>query len=606
MKKFKKKRVLILTLILCLILSNGVIAFADESKSVGNGNDLYSPLTITGNMFDEEEEFNAAELNTISEAKELKLSLSGSYDINGTLCTLKGINLLDFLTLCNLNKAAPDNTVFQFYSKGSTSPDKTVTLGKLKAGEKPGMIALPQDQKGSLLFVGYDGSNYFKLNNLRKILVSSPSDLSDPHYGHHLREPLKYMQDLVFTVNMIDKNKYSESDGDAVPFKKVTCTLKEIEQIMLDDPKQVQGNYFGMSGNETSKSTMGLGGFFDYYEGLNLSWFLKEKAGLDTSDGYAVFYGRDNDKFGKVSDLSYFFPKDNDYSDYYLELTKDISVNNVTPIIAVSKNGYPLLPMHDHEMKGHVSFNKFHDNAIALGYDTEIGLVKNVSGPFVAGLPNLDGVYGGYRYETSGDCIRIDLYVNKMEDNKKIVSGFKDVSANSWYAEYVKYLTEKGIVSGTTTTTFDPDKHITRAEFVKMIAGIADANVLGYDSLSFTDVSSDAWYARYTAWADNQGIIKGIGDAKFNPDGNITRQDMAVIIDRYASLVKKFTLPEKTAAVSFEDSNKIARYAYDSVSRMQKASIISGKDGNHFAPYDNATRAEASKMLAVLMQEIGK
>ena len=63
------------------------------------------------------------------------------------------------------------------------------------------------------------------------------------------------------------------------------------------------------------------------------------------------------------------------------------------PVLAVSKNGAPLLPLHDHKMEGNVDYNTFNKNVNAAGYVTEdIGLVKNVSGPFAAGLADLDGV----------------------------------------------------------------------------------------------------------------------------------------------------------------------------------------------------------------------
>lgn len=124
------------------------------------------------------------------------------------------------------------------------------------------------------------------------------------------------------------------------------------------------------------KDTLGLGGFSDYFEGLSMSWFLREQAELKDGEGFALFYGRDNDLFGKVEDLAYFFPKDGDYSRYYLELTNTFSVSGAVPVIAVSKNGYPLLPDHDHDLEGNVDYNTFNANALAKGFETEIGLVK--------------------------------------------------------------------------------------------------------------------------------------------------------------------------------------------------------------------------------------
>ena len=180
-------------------------------------------------------------------------------------------------------------------------------------------------------------------------------------------------------------------------------------------------------------------------------------------------------------------------------------------------------------------------------------------------------------------------------------TSFKDVAADAWYAEYVSYLAGKGIVNGKTADTFAPDAQITRAEFIKIIAGVAGADVSGKSSSRFSDVASDAWYAPYVAWGVENGIINGTSETTFHPNGNISRQDMATMIKRYTDFAK-FTLPTDTAAVNFTDSAQISSYAADAVKAMQQAGIINGKGGNTFAPKDNATRAEACKMLTVLMK----
>ena len=180
-------------------------------------------------------------------------------------------------------------------------------------------------------------------------------------------------------------------------------------------------------------------------------------------------------------------------------------------------------------------------------------------------------------------------------------TSFKDVVADAWYAEYVSYLAGKGIVNGKTADTFAPDAQITRAEFIKIIAGVAGADVSGKSSSRFSDVASDAWYVPYVAWGVENGIINGTSETTFHPNGNISRQDMATMIKRYTDFAR-FTLPTDTAAVNFTDSAQISSYAADAVKAMQQAGIINGKGGNTFAPKDNATRAEACKMLTVLMK----
>lgn len=179
---------------------------------------------------------------------------------------------------------------------------------------------------------------------------------------------------------------------------------------------------------------------------------------------------------------------------------------------------------------------------------------------------------------------------------------FQDVPSDAWYAEYVTYLTEKSIVSGKTANTFAPNDFVTRAEFVKIIAGVAGADVTSAAGSSFSDVDAGAWYAPYVAWAAENGIVTGSGD-KFNPNSRITRQDMAVIIDRYVEKLAPKKLENVNDKVDFADNSSISSYAADAVASMQQAGIISGKGANNFAPKDNATRAEACKMLAMVMQK---
>lgn len=198
----------------------------------------------------------------------------------------------------------------------------------------------------------------------------------------------------------------------------------------------------------------------------------------------------------------------------------------------------------------------------------------------------------------------ITLYAKwtEAEDDQPVQEvTFSDVPSDAWYAEYVSYLAGKGIVNGKAENTFAPDAQITRAEFVKIIAGVAGADVSGSAASGFSDVASDAWYAPYVAWGVKNGIINGTSATTFNPNGNITREDMATIIKRYTDFAK-FTLPTDTAAADFSDSAQISSYAADAVKAMQQANIINGKGDNTFAPKDNATRAEACKMLTVLMK----
>ncbi len=176
---------------------------------------------------------------------------------------------------------------------------------------------------------------------------------------------------------------------------------------------------------------------------------------------------------------------------------------------------------------------------------------------------------------------------------------FSDVSG--WYKDYVNYLAARGILNGAGNGTFNPNSNITRAQFVTILANLSSSDLSGYTTSAFRDVSTTAWYSAAVQWAYGEGIVTGTG-GKFEPNASITRQDMAVMIARYAEKAADYTLPAANKAVEFTDNNNIASYASDAVTAIQQAGIISGNSDGSFAPAANASRAQAAKMIALLQQ----
>ncbi len=175
---------------------------------------------------------------------------------------------------------------------------------------------------------------------------------------------------------------------------------------------------------------------------------------------------------------------------------------------------------------------------------------------------------------------------------------FSDVPSTAWYFDYVNALYTKGIVGGMGNNKFSPTSNITRAQVIKILAGMAGVTGNSYGSSGFSDVKDSDWFAPYVAWAKSAGIAGG-SNGKFMPNAPVSRQDIAVMISRYAEYMSIY-LPYGTGA-NFADSAKIAAYASNAVSSMQAAGIIGGKNGNLFDPLANATRAEACKMIYVFM-----
>jgi hypothetical protein len=112
----------------------------------------------------------------------------------------------------------------------------------------------------------------------------------------------------------------------------------------------------------------------------------------------------------------------------------------------------------------------------------------------------------------------------------------------------------------------------------------------------FSDVAAGRYYTDAVIWAASNGIINGMGGGRFGPDIDITRQDLATILDRYATFAE-MTLPEVRAYPGFNDDADIANYAREALERFFKAGIINGRPGNRFDPRGTATRAELATML---------
>jgi autotransporter-associated beta strand protein len=179
---------------------------------------------------------------------------------------------------------------------------------------------------------------------------------------------------------------------------------------------------------------------------------------------------------------------------------------------------------------------------------------------------------------------------------------FDDIGSH-WGSKYVSYMAAREMVSGSSNSRFAPDSAITRAEFAKMLAGIANADVSGYQSSTFGDVQAGVWYLPYVAWAAEQNIVKGSGDNQFKPNDPISREEMSAMLKRYTDQAG-FTLPKFVSAGTFADQNSISAWAADSILALQQAGIIAGKGGNTFDPKGGATRAEAAKLLSLLHQQM--
>ncbi|RHV27451.1 S-layer homology domain-containing protein [Clostridium sp. OM05-5BH] len=178
---------------------------------------------------------------------------------------------------------------------------------------------------------------------------------------------------------------------------------------------------------------------------------------------------------------------------------------------------------------------------------------------------------------------------------KNPAPAFTDIH-NHWAADNILFAASRGLLSGTSDTTFSPDAGMTRGMFVTALGRLAGINPDSYQTGKFTDVKADAYYAPYVNWAAQTGIVEGVTATTFAPDTNINREQMAVIMKNYAAKLG-YDLPQTLKAVTFADNTQISSWAKDAVKSMQQAGILTGKNENKFDPKGTATRAEVATVL---------
>ena len=168
-------------------------------------------------------------------------------------------------------------------------------------------------------------------------------------------------------------------------------------------------------------------------------------------------------------------------------------------------------------------------------------------------------------------------------------------------APFVLYLAERDIVHGVGNRRFAPDEAITRAEFVQLLAKLYGGVVHTKARTGFSDVTPNDWYNGAAWWAAQNGLIQGEA-GRFNPNASLTRQDLAVILHRFANRFAPGVLNRIEAATLFDDEYEIAEYAADAVASLRVAGIVTGRPGNRFDPAASTTRGEAAEWLALLVQ----
>ena len=578
----------------------------NESSPYGTGEVLYRTLTLTGDALGETQIYSVRDIEELASlslrnqaTNRLGLTAHGTYSLpagDGTVkVSLQGLPLVRFLQLCGL----PEEGAFVRVYGGEDwdTPALTLTWHEVVSGDAaaPALLAFGEyggnpllpDETGSggplCLVLGQRDGRALYVDNVTRIELGTSAQSEPPYYGHHNRAPFTDSLDKTFTVNLYDRT----GAVGGKPLKSAVFTTAQLEIMAREHPEQVRRGYFGTLGNQTSMQSMGLGAWLDYFEGIDLLWLLTEQAGMPLISGRAVFYGRDGLPYTEVEDLRYL--TDPAVHSYTIMTQEEVEIPGAVPMLAFSKNGYPLLPEHDHDSSGYHDYNRLNQNLMAAGVATEVGVIKNHNGPFVACLGNVDGFYGGYRKETGGDCVRIDIYLDLTAD-------YCDV-AEHWGAEAIAFGLVQGYFRGVSHTTFAPDAPLTRGMLVSLLHRMSGGEAVDVPVI-FSDVSPDSWYAPAVAWAVEQGVASGVGGGSFAPDRAVTREELAVMLEKL--------IPENSgeshSGGPFADEAHIPLWAQPSVSAVRDSGLMTGDGENRFCPGRPATRAQAAVVLRRLSE----
>lgn len=172
-------------------------------------------------------------------------------------------------------------------------------------------------------------------------------------------------------------------------------------------------------------------------------------------------------------------------------------------------------------------------------------------------------------------------------DNSK---PYSDVSKDSWASEAIDYASARELFSGTGKGQFSPNRPMSRGMLAVVLHNLEDNPEQEITDI-FTDVSAGKWYTKGIAWAAENGIITGYGSSRFGPEEDVTREQMAVMLWRYAGS------PEAEGELDFADKDKTSPWAVQAMRWAAEKGIINGKGGGILDPTGKATRAQAAQML---------
>ncbi len=208
---------------------------------------------------------------------------------------------------------------------------------------------------------------------------------------------------------------------------------------------------------------------------------------------------------------------------------------------------------------------------------------------------------GKYTFIMPDSKVNVEArFVKADEMVESPAKAFSDLIHNAWYQEAVEYVLSEGIMSGYGNGRFGPDENLSRAQLAQILYNREGRPESTGESI-FTDVRSGKWYTDAIIWANQKNVVGGYGNGLFGPDDPITREQLAVMLWRYAG-----NPPATNKELHFFDVDEAGTFALEALQWALENGIITGYGNGRIDPKGLATRAQVAQMLMRYLKGIDK
>ena len=198
------------------------------------------------------------------------------------------------------------------------------------------------------------------------------------------------------------------------------------------------------------------------------------------------------------------------------------------------------------------------------------------------------------------DLIGESNYVSMSDASEPLGLPYTDVQADDWFYDAVAFASKSGLMTGTSTTTFEPNTTTTRGMIVAILNRLEGSPTAA--SAGFVDVKDGDWYADAVNWAASVGVVNGMGEGLFAPNAAITREQMAAILYNYAAY-KGYDISDRADISGYSDADQVSAWAGEAVQWAVAESLIAGVTIDTLDAQGSATRAQVAAIFQRFLSE---